>query len=345
MSIPANVLRATEIVRTADLPGAGLSDRMVLVELVSYISLKDPTQPVFPRISRIAEKTRIAEITVKRCLSRLRALQLIERLPQLHSEKTGNFRTVHTRLSEQLLRMIGLLPDSPARPRSDESTQASIPGDSAPGDTRPCITEIPAIENNTIHNKNSKSTAPTGESGFARKETLPEDLQPWVDQGISPAALATGMKLARQASTTLSAVLLAIGERLQRAQSPQAYLLATLRKIGRGDAPLWHEKRPESCLSPQEAIQREKQQATARDALQGKWFTDGKLFYRPTGSLCETYSHKPDSTHAKRPDGPPIRIQVLQQWVAQQQVWEHRLETPQDMDVSCLRKALSQCIL
>ena len=375
MAPPAMVLRAMNNLRVAELPDVGRTEQAVLVELVSYISAQHPKDPVYPRALVLAEKLHLAYVTVRRALTRLDRAGLIERLPQEHSDRTGNFRTVHTRISDRVLQLAGLLESAklaaapthalaaendsqepePFTPTTPSDTLAEIPANGAPEpqaetvegshrDTRPCISGIHAIENKTNKNKNSKSTANEVPRHFARKESLPEELRPWVDRGIAPAALATGMKLARQAGTTLSAVLLTIGGRLGRATHPQAYLLGTLRRLADGQEPAWYAQRPATTLSPQEAALREKTESQALAKLVGQWFTDGQRYYRPVGRLCEVYSAPPTTGKHEPPDSAPIPSTRLQKWILEQRVTVYTAPC-QDYDVSLLRKALSGCMV
>lgn len=375
MAPPAMVLRAMNNLRIAELPDVGRTDQAVLVELVSYVSTRQPKEPVYPRAQILAERLHLAYVTVRRALTRLDRAGLIERLPQEHSDRTGNFRTVRTRISDQVLRIAGLIEcakiadvsthvpaakNDSLEPESSiattpSDTLAEIPANGAPEpqaetvegshrDTRPCISGIHATENKTNKNKNSKSTANGMRTHFARKDSLPEDLRPWVDRGIAPAALATSMKLARQAGTTLSAVLVSIGERLSHANHPQAYLISTLRRLTDGQEGVWNTQRPSTTLSPQEAALREKNETQALAKLEGQWFTDGKCYYRPVGRLCEVYSAPPTAGKHEPPDSAPIPSTRLQKWIAEQRVAVYTVPC-QDYDVSLLRKALSGCMV
>ncbi|MBU2803164.1 hypothetical protein HFV02_13070 [Acidithiobacillus caldus] len=375
MAPPAAVLRAMNTLRHTALPDLGRTEQSVLIELLSYVSLRNPREPVHPRAAVLAEKLHLACVTVRRALVRLHRSGLIERFHQEHSERTGNFRTVRTRISDSVLQIAGLLqpgepvsaPAEPIPPHStlpknapqavtqalsatesagqnlrSDTTEQAIHGDGL--DTRPCISEIHAIENTTIKNKTSKSTVASARTHFARKDTLPADLQPWVDRGIAPAVLATGMKRAREAGTTLSAVLLAIGERLRQATHPQAYLMGTLRRMTTGDEPVWERQRPITTLSPQEAALREKAEAQAAANLEGHWFTDGQRFYRPVGSLCEVYDGPPVDGERMRPERAPVPTSRLQKWLAAGRVTTYAVPS-QDHDVSLLRKALTGCMV
>lgn len=372
MTPPTAVLRAMETLRVAQLPNVHRTDQAILVELLSYVALSNPSAPIFPSVERLANRLHLASVTIRKALVRLRQKSLIERLPQEHSERTGNFRTVRTRISNSVLQLAGLIDSGPTRaathteistrqtvqshplPEADSGCPsisadyaAETPNDRNEGDqryTRPCISGIHAIENKTIQNKISKSTANAPRRHCARKDTLPKDLQPWVEQGIAPAAIATGMKLARQAGTTLSAVLLSIGERLGQATHPQAYLIGTLRRLAAGQEDAWEGKRPLSTLSPREAALRERNEAQASAKLAGQWFTDGHRYYRPVGGLCEVYSAPPATGTRHEPDSAPIPFTVLQRWIAEGNVTSYIVPAPV-YDVSLLRKALTGCMV
>ena len=371
MAPPAAVLRAMHTLRLAVLPGVGRTEQSVLIELLSYVSLRDPREPVHPRACVLAEQLHLACVTVRRALVRLHRAGLIERLHQEHSERTGNFRTVRTRISDTVLRMAGLLQDNagraevaglrsqhPAHPerqvltwanetvaRIDQKTVGrpdTPPKDVRTSDTRPCIFGIHAIENGSTENQNSTSTAIRVAGRYAQRGSLPADLQPWVDHGITPAALATGMKLARQAGTTLSAILLAIGDRLRRAAHPQAYLMSTLHRLVTERAPVWEAQRPKTTLGPIEATAREQTEASAVAQLVGLWFTDGYQFYRPVGSLCEVYGLPPSTGTPPRPDRAPIPTARLRKWMAEGRITPYAVARA-NYDVSLLRKALHGC--
>jgi len=359
MSLPYLILDAQSRILSAPIPGVCYTDRLILGALITFVNLQNPTQPIFPSVRCLHERLSMPEITIKKGLARLRKVGLIERLEQEHSERTGNFRTVRTLLSEHVLSLANLLgtgtkekgrgarqqqekretiipqagteiettPDiavaenpqaaeeAPApQPQEDEPAR---PETEDPADTRPGISEIRAIENRST--PNNKANCTVAGRHKARKETLPKDIAVWVDHGIAPWVLAHCMKMARQAGTTLSAILLDIGERLRHANNPNGYLVGTLQRIREGKEPVWKAQRPETCLSPKEAELRERQHKATVQSVVGQWFTDGTLYYHPSGELTEVYSRKPASPTAS-PDRSHITTTALLRYIQEGRV-------------------------
>ncbi len=374
MSLPYLILDAQSRILRAPIPKVCYTDRLILGALITFVNLKNPTQPIFPSVRCLHERLSMPEITIKKGLARLRKVGLIERLEQEHSERTGNFRTVRTLLSEHVLALANLLgtgakeksgrlrqkatkktitPQAgieaaqeiavPENPLAAEEAPAPQPQENepagqetaAPEDTRPGISEIRAIENSSTLNKKTNCTVAGGHK--ARKETLPEDIAIWVDRGIAPWVLAHCMKMARQAGTTLSAILLDIGERLRNATNPSGYLVGTLQRIREGKEPVWKAQRPEACLSPKEAQLRQQQQEASIQSVIGQWFTDGTLYYHPTGNLTEVYSRRPASS-AEHPDRAPIPTTIFVRYWHEKRV--HSTTIPDPIQLSSLRDAL-----
>jgi len=377
MSLPYMILDAQSRILRAPIPGVCYTDRLILGALITFVNLQNPAQPIFPSVRCLHERLSMPEITIKKGLARLRKAGLIERLEQEHSERTGNFRTVRTLLSEHVLALANLLgtgakeksgglrqkamrktitPQAgieaaqeiavPENPQAAEEAPApqllepheKDPADqqtAAPEDTRPGISGIRAIEKHSTPNKKTNCTVAGGQK--ARKETLPKDIAVWVDVGIAPWVLAHCMKLAREAGTTLSAILLDIGERLRNATNPNGYLVGTLQRIREGKEPVWKAQRPEICLSPKEAQLRQQQQEAAVRSVIGQWFTDGTLYYHPTGNLTEVYSRRPASS-AEHPDRAPIPTMTLVRYWHEKRV--HNATIPDPIQLLSLRDAL-----
>lgn len=375
MSLPYMILDAQSRILSAPIPEVCYTDRLILGALITFVNLKNPTQPIFPSIRCLHDRLSMPEITIKKGLARLRKVGLIERLEQEHSERTGNFRTVRTLLSEHILTLANLLGagtkekgrgvqakrktitpqergssvqknTAPDRIQTQEEAPApqlqdpheKDPSDqqtAAPQDTRPGISEIPAIENRSTPNKKTNCTVSGGHK--ARKETLPDDIAVWVDRGIAPWVLASCMKMARQAGTTLSAILLDIGERLRNATNPNGYLVGTLQRIREGKEPVWKAPRPEACLSPKEADLRQRQQEASIQSVIGQWFTDGTMYYHPSGNLTEVYSRRPASS-AEHPDRAPIPTTTFVRYWHEKRV--HSTTIPDPIQLSSLRDAL-----
>ncbi|MCE5388598.1 MAG: hypothetical protein K0041_08485 [Acidithiobacillus sp.] len=375
MSLPYTILDAQSRILSAPIPEVCYTDRLILGALITFVNIKNPTQPIFPSVRCLHDRLSMPEITIKKGLARLRKIGLIERLEQEHSERTGNFRTVRTLLSEHVLALANLLgagvkeegrteeQQQKKRKTSTPQEQTSVaqkvtvqehiqaqeevpapqPQENEPageetaaqGDTRPGISEIRAIENCSTPNKKTNCTVSGGHK--ARKETLPEDIAVWVDRGIAPWVLASCMKMARQAGTTLSAILLDIGERLRNATNPNGYLVGTLQRIREGKEPVWKDQRPETCLSPKEADQRQRQYDATIQSVIGQWFTDGTLYYHPTGNLTEVYSRRPASS-AEHPDRAPIPTTTFVRYWHEKRV--HSATIPDPIQLLSLRDAL-----
>ena len=80
MAPPAAVLRAMNTLSHTALPDLGRTEQSVLIELLSYVSLRNPREPLHPRAAVLAEKLHLACVTVRRALVRLHRSGLIERL-------------------------------------------------------------------------------------------------------------------------------------------------------------------------------------------------------------------------------------------------------------------------
>ncbi|PKY09722.1 hypothetical protein B1757_13420 [Acidithiobacillus marinus] len=329
--------------------------------MLSYVCIKTPTKPIYPRLVTVAESAGLSESSVKRSVRTLETKGYITRISQDRGERTGNFLTRRTILSEKTLIFTGLLKEKKAYLNNDPegpSKAGQMPTENlSPArpktDLPPEFKLLPAIENELRSPTRKSNISTEGCPTKIRKSAhIPQDLQ-WLQEEykIPAPVIFWAMKTAREAGTTLSAVALHIRERIRDAKDATRYLAGVIRNLAQGKN-LWRTERPTSVQSADALGQQEKW----RKQVEQQWGM-GRVYTNHAGAwvrvisfdLVEIYQTDPADPVVKPRARKTLR-QILPEletgiWTPKGEAQEKSPENSWETGLQMCRKTLKTCAL